>query len=290
MNNNLNDEILDKEDIKNLYENDMLKMSKQAALSMEQRILNGEVIKDYTTEEGERILLTRTENNTYGYAVYEKGKTEPHYLVESHYLFTDFEKQTAHNGTGLRYGGAKSRIQRNMLGLFFEYIKDYDYESLYASIQMPKEADVQVSQQMTGYYNEDPVTLMAANFDRKKFSVAAFAQNIIDPETGKPTIRVGLGGFTENGSIDVKQMLVDAKLAESAKKFLGQKSMEEEKLKTTIKNAMELSQSTFYSMYKQLGISVDPNIKPNNLIEDSLNKYIQNNPGKFLSDESIKQR
>ena len=284
MNNDLNGEIIDK-NVKNLYEYDMLKVCKNAALEMQERVLFGTIIKDYTTEDGERILLTKTENNTDGYAVFEKGnRREPHYIVESHYYFDDFEKQTAHNGVGLRYDGAKSRIQRNMLGMFFEYIKDPGFEGLYASIQMPDQADVHVSQQMTGYYNEDPVTIMAAQFDRKEFSIAAFVQKIMDTQTGKPTLRIGLGGFDEKGAINHEQMLVDAKLAEGAKKFFGERAMGEERLKTVINDSMDLSQATFYRMYEQLGILVNPDIKPNNLIEDSLNRYIQEHPGKFLTD------
>ena len=241
------------------------------ARELEARVLGGEVIRDYTNEDGERILVTKTSNGKYGYAVYEKDAFEPHYIVEGEVLLEDLNKKTAYNGNPLRYPGAKSMIQRNMVGMFAEYIKDRGYEGFYVSLQMPPQATMDVSQQMSGYVEDDPVSIFSASFHDYKVSYAAFAQIIRDEKTNRPTLRIGLGGLNADGTPDYETTLKVAKEAEDAKRFLGEKAMDNSKIQEVAKESASRAQSVFYDEYTKLGLPMEEGIVPSNLLIDAMN-------------------
>lgn len=243
----------------------------EQATQMERRILGGEVLKEATNSDGEKIVVTLTENGKYGYAVYEPYSDEPHYLVEGEVLLQDLDKRTASNGITLRYPGAKSMIQRNMVGLFSEYIKDPGFEGFYISCKSPESATLKVTQQMTGYYKEDPVQLFGVSFRDKTFSYAAEAQLYIDPQTGEPTLRVGMGGLNPDGSPDYETTVRMAREAEQAKRFFGERAMGNEELHGVIKNSIITAQSVFYQMYEGMGLPMSPEAAPCTLLEDGLN-------------------
>ena len=224
---------------------EIVQNAKIGAKKLEERVIGGRVIKDFINDEGERILVTETIDGKYGYAVYKKNENSPHYIVEVDILLQDLNKKTAHNGVALRYPGAKSMIQRNMVGFFVEYIKDPGFESMYFSVQMPKNATINVSQQMSGYYGEDAVSIFSVDFRREKINYASYAQ-MLPGFDGKPTIRIGMVGLNSDGMPDHETTIKIANDAELAKKFLGMSSMKSELVEEITVRSAEAAQSLFF--------------------------------------------
>ncbi len=266
---------------------EILEASKAAAEAMEKRILDGEPVGEpFINDGGEKIVVTITSENKYGYAVFRPGEDKPFYLVESQVLLHDLNKKTAHNGVALRYPGAKSMLQRNMVGLFTEYIKDPGFEGIYVSVQMPKNATMDVSQQMTGYYPEDAVTIFGATFHNEKVWFASYAQIIPNPKTGKPTLRIGTGGINPDGSPDYDTMIRMSQEAEMAKKFFGEPYMDEERQKEVIEHAAKSAESIFYDMYEGFSLPRHEGVGRSNLLMDAMNGrdisgYLENNGRQF---------
>ena len=257
--------------MKNYKNEELVNMAKFAAQDMEERILGGEVIKDEIRDDGDRILVTKTSTGRYGYAVFSEGEDKPHYLVEGQVLLQDLNKHTAHNGVNLRYPGAKSMIQRNMVGQFAEYIKDPGFESFYIAIQMPKGATMNVSQQMSGYYSEDPVDIFGATFSDNKVWYASYAQLIPDSRTGKPTLRIGTVSLNPDGMPDYDTVMKNANDAEDVKRVFGERYMSEDELLLTAQKGVETAQSVFYNMYNEIGLPMNEGIMPCNLLTDAMN-------------------
>ena len=258
-------------------ERKIINAAKEEAARLEARVLSSEVVRDYTTEKGERILVTKTRPDKYGYAVFQPEKDEPNYIIEGQVLLDDLEKTTAHNGVALRYPGAKSMLQRNMVGLFAEYIKDPGYESYYISVQMPANATMRITQQASGWYDEDAAILLSVNFNdyarrtNTEFGgYAGMAQIIPHPETGEPTLRVGLMGLNPDGTPDYKTMLRVCKDAEAASRFLGMPSMDESTLEEVLHVGMKNSQRIFGQMYEILGIPMMEGVEPCDLLNDAM--------------------
>lgn len=235
-----------------------------SANDMVKNISQGEIIKDVTDSNGERTIVTLTENGTYGYQVFEAYSDIPHYYAESYYLIDDLNKTTDSDGRALRYTSAKSRVQRNLLGVFSEYILDEGFHSFYINVKFPKESEIQVSQQMAGYDRQDPVVLLSASFDTNQFSIAANAQ-IIGIED-KKYIRFGMGKVNDDGSIDYDLLYKMAKEAELAKRFLGESSMGSQRLKEVVEDSVREAQSILYDVYKQFDLPILEGVKPNSLL------------------------
>ena len=243
-------------------------MMQQYADEMEKRILEGEVIRDFVNDEGERIVVTKTSNGMYGYAVYDKGSDTPHYYVEGSTLLEDLNKKTDYSGKGLRYEGAKSMIQRNMTGLFYEYIKDPGFEALYVSIQCPPTSTIQIGQIYAGYNSQDPVALMSASFYDRKFYYAEVAEIIMEED--KPLIRVGMGTLHDDGTPAIEETIQNYFEAERYKKAFGGPYMNESETASKTEQCARNAQSIFYGMYQELGLPILEEVKPNSLISDGL--------------------
>lgn len=243
------------------------------ANEMVRNISQGEVIKDEVDDQGERIIVTMTEKGTYGYQVIEFGDTKPHYYAESHFLLEDLNKKTDSDGRALRYSSAKSRIQRNLIGIFSEYILDEGFHSYYINIKFPLESEVQVCQKMTGYDRQDPVVLLSASFDSRRFSIAADAQ-IIGVDNHK-YVRFGLGRVKDDGTIDYDLTYKMAKEGEMAKKFLGEPSMSSARLKEVIEDSVREAQALLYSVYKRFDLPIMDGVVPNNMLTEQINMLLQ---------------
>lgn len=250
--------------------------AKEHVESMVKLISDGQVIKDVVDSDGERIIVTLTERGTYGYQAVKAYETEPHYYAESTFLIEDLLKNTDSDGRGLRYISAKSRIQRNLVGVFSEYILDRGHHSFYVSQKSPKDSDIKISQRMTGYDRQDPVSIFCAHFDNKKLFIAADAQ-YVESEYG-PTVRVGVCDIKEDGSLDYDQQLKMAKEAEMAKRFLGESYMTNQKLNEVIEESNREAQALFFDVYKSLGIPMQPNVEPNYLLSDQAKAILPDNP------------
>ena len=254
-----------------VYENkkeELLANGLKIAQELELRIKSGKVIKDIVDDDGERIIVTETELGTYGYQVFERGDTEPHYFAEGYYLIDDLTKSTDSDGVALRYTSAKSRIQRNLVGTFIEYIKDQGFHSLYVSQKYLKDNNIQVSQRMTGYTRQDPVTLLSFQFDRREVSIAADAQ--IVEKGGKMDIRIGMGAIKDDGTIDYDLSYKIAMEAERAKKFFGESNMSREKLTQVMLESSQNAQSLLYGVYQSLGLPILDGVTPSNLLAEQV--------------------
>ncbi len=232
-----------------------------SANDMVKNISQGEIIKDVTDSNGERTIVTLTKKGTYGYQVFEAYDETPHYYAESYFLIDDLNKMTDSDGRALRYTSAKSRVQRNLVGVFSEYILDKGFHSFYINVKFPKESEIQVSQQMAGYDRQDPVVLLSASFDTNQFSIAANAQIIgIDD---KKYIRFGMGKVNDDGTIDYDLLYKMAKEAELAKRFLGESSMGNKRLKEVIEDSVREAQALLYDVYKQFDLPILDGVEPN---------------------------
>lgn len=239
-----------------------------SAKEMVEIISQGEVVKDEVDDQGERTIVTLTEKGTYGYQVFEAHCNTPHYYAESHFLLEDLNKTTDSDGRALRYTSAKSRVQRNLIGIFSEYILDEGFHSFYINVKFPLESEIQVCQQMAGYDRQDPVVLLSACFDTRRFSIAANAQIIgVDD---KKYIRFGMGRVNDDGTIDYDLLYKMAKEAEMAKRFLGESSMSSTRLKEVIEDSVREAQSLLYSVYKQFDFPILEGVEPKSLLTDQL--------------------
>lgn len=68
-----------------------------------------------------------------------------------------------------------------------------------------------------------------------------------------------------------------AKEAEMAKKFLGEPSMNDARLKEVIEDSVRVAQSLLYSVYKQFQIPIFDGVEPNNLFENQINMLLSQN-------------
>jgi len=232
------------------------------------KIKTGEVIKDFIDDNGERIIVTLTDRGTYGYQVFLNDEEMPHYYVEGMYLIKDLNKKTDSLGKPLKYESAKSRIQRNMLGCFTEYILDRGYHSFYINHKSMPNGEIEVTQRMTGYDEGDPVVLAGWHFDTYEFSIVADAQMInLD---NKSILRLGLGKVNDDGTIDYDLLHKNALEAEMAKRFLGEKTIEPERLKELMLMATKDAQATIFGLYSTLGLPIIEGVEPNNLLAEDL--------------------
>lgn len=235
------------------------------AQEMVKIIQNGEVVNDVIDDNGERIIVTKTKRGTYGYQVFEVNASTPHYYAEGCILITDLKKNTDSDGRILRYSSAKSRIQRNLVGYFYEYILDRGFHSFYLNIKMPKDSEIKVSQRMAGYDPQDPVVIIGCSFDRNKIYVAGDTQVI--EKDGIKTFRIGNINVNDDGSLDVektKELLMESELA---KVLYGEKSMSESELDYYYNMSHLATLSMFYNIYKSFGIPLPPNAHQINWLE-----------------------
>lgn len=249
------------------YNEEMLRKCKESAEDMERRILAGEVIADEMYDSNTRILVTKTDNGRYGYAVFQNGSDKPHYLVEGDYLIKDLKKKTDYRGYALRYEGAKSMIQRNMLGYFTEYIKDPGFEGVYINVQAGENTTIDVTQQMAGYNPQDPVVLLYASFAEKIFAYAGLAQLFLNPETSKVTARIGLGRAKDDGTQDYDHAIKMEMESQQNRAFFGERPKTRTEVKKVILDQSQLAQELFYEMFNSLNLPMLPGINKSRLME-----------------------
>lgn len=260
---------LDQQETQNINrKEEMLEQGYKAALEMVTRIQSGKIIKDVVDDKGERIVVTLTCAGTYGYQVFERLSKEPHYFAESFSLIDDLKKNTDHEGRGLRYTSAKSRVQRNLTGVFTEYILDRGYHSFYINLKFPKDSNLQVSQRMSGYDRQDPVVLLGCQFDRKTMTIVADAQQFV--ENGVSSIRLGLGAIKDDGTIDYNLQYKIALEAEMAKQFLGEKTVDRETIAQLIIESSKNAQALFYDVYRGMDIPIIDGVVSDNLISSQV--------------------
>ena len=243
---------------------ELLANAQRSANDMVERIRNGQVISDVIDDEGERIIVTLTDRGTYGYQVFERLETEPHYYAEGFTLISDLRKTTDSDGRALRYTSAKSRVQRNLTGMFMEYILDRGHEAYYINQKCAKDDNLQVAQRMAGYDRQDPVVLFGAKFRSKDLYIAGDAQVI--EEGNRHTIRIGTVQIKDDGTINYDLQFKMAMEAEIAKKAFGESSMQSERLATVLEQASMDAQSLLYPVYKGLGIPMMDGVEPNYLL------------------------
>lgn len=252
-----------------VYENkeqELVAHGYEYAKEMERRINSGAVLKDVVDDNGERTVVTLTEIGTYGYAVFEKGCSQAHYYAEGKFLIDDLTKIDDCDGVALRYPSAKSRVQRNLIGEFTEYIKDPGFHSLYINIKFPKTHNVQVAQRMAGYNPQDPVVITSFHFDKREFGIAADAQ--LFEENGKTIVRFGMGGLTKDGFIDYEFQYEMLRQAEVAKGAFGEAMMTPERLKEVHEASSKAAQSLLYGVYQTFDMPIMEGVKPCNLLMD----------------------
>lgn len=252
---------------------ELLEKCKQYADEMEKRVLSGKVLYDIMYDDVDRIVVTELDNGRYGYAVYDTQLDELRYVVEGDYLITDLTKRTDYKGQALKYSGAKSMIQRNMLGYFSEYIKDKGFEGFYISIQTDENCDINVEQQMGGYDSQDPVVILYASFAEKSFGYVAQASSYYDEKTGKPMYRLGLGSLKPDGTPDVEDLIKREIEAEKARRFLGQgRNVTREELIEIVGDSVKKAQSLFTPLFSSIGIPMYEGVEANNTLDVALKK------------------
>ena len=267
---------------------EMLEHSLAYAQEMEKRILSGEVIADVIYEvDKSRIIVTRTETGRYGYAIIEEGKDSPCYLVESDCLLQDLQKRTDLYGRALVYPGAKSMVEKNMVGMFSEYRKfGSQFHSFFISVKAPENGPLKVTQQMAGYIDQYPVTILGADFLTGEFYYAALAQLYIDPKTGTPTVRIGTGLLTPEGLPDVEHSIKMEMEAQAARRFFGERSLRRPEVEEVIKKHSMQAQALLSPMYEAIGLPMYEGVDYCPLLSDGLkgeniDKYIDSD-GKLL--------
>lgn len=257
--------------IYNNKKEELIGKTKNAAAEMVERIKTGEVIMDVTDDEGERTIVTLTSNGTYGYQVYEKWGNEPHYYAEGFKLIDDLKKNTDSDGRALRYSSAKSRVQRNLTGIFTEYILDPGFHSFYINQKFEKNSEIQIAQRMSGYDRQDPVVLFGAQFDTNELHITSDAQIISNDD--KQTVHVGLGKIKDDGTIDYDLQFKMAMQAERAKSAFGEPSMDSARLAEVLKESSMTAQSLLFDVYDSLGLPVMEGVEANSLLTSQA-KYL----------------
>jgi hypothetical protein len=262
------------------FNKEMLEHSKEYAEAMEKRILEGKVIADVIYKvDNSRILVTMTSTGRYGYVVYEEYRDEPVYFVEGDYLIEDLQKTTDYEGNALMYPGAKSMIEKNMVGMFSEYRKYPEFHDFYISVKAPKDSPIQVTQQMAGYSSQYPVTILGANFIANEFYYGALAQLYIDPKTGKQTIRIGTGFFTPEGLPDIEHSIKMEMEAQAYNPFFGQRPKRRYEVEEIIKKHTMQAQALLTPLYQALGLPMYEGVEYSPLLMEGLkgeqvDKYI----------------
>ena len=262
---------------------ELLENSLAYARAMETRILTGKVIADVIYEiTGDRILVTMTETGKYGYAVFENGAKEPVYLVEGDYLIEDLQKWTDYKGQTLLYPGAKSMIEKNMVGLVAEYKKYPGFHQFFITAKAPEGAQIESTQQMAGYNDQYPVSLLMADFDQQTISYGALAQLIARPEKGKMEIRIGMGGINPDGTPDVDMMIKMEMEAQQARRFFGERALNRSQVEEMIGQHTKQAQALLTPMYESLGLPMYEGVDYCPLLSEGLRgepieKYIGEN-------------
>lgn len=253
------------------YNETMLRVCLGKAKEMESRILSGEVIADVIYEEDDsRILVTRTSNNKYGYAVYEEGKETPYYLVESDYLISDLQKRTDYYGHPLSYSGAKSMIEKNMIGIFYEYKKDPDFHDFNVSIKVPDDCPIEIKQMMAGYNPQYPVTLLCADFSTREFYYAALADIFLDPKSGDPIVELGVGFVKPDGTPDYDRSLKMEMEAQDMRPLYGLPRIAPREAQEIVGKQTMLAQSFLTPLYEAVGLPMLDGIEYCPLLEEAL--------------------
>ena len=271
----------------------MIERTKEVAQKMEERILTGEVIADVVYEvDKSRILVTRTSNGRYGYAVFEEGKDKPCYLAESDYLIKDLQKKTDYEGRPLLYLGAKSMIEKNMVGVIYEYRKYPNYHDFYVTVKASQDSSINVTQQMAGYNPQYPVAILIADFISNEFYYGALAQVYNEPNEVKPTIRIGVGTLNPDGTPNVEKSIKMERESQEARKFFGERALGEKAVEEIIKRHSFQAQALLTPMYEAVGLPMYEGVEYCPLLAEGLkgepiDKYISDD-GKLLSGDRKK--
>lgn len=269
------------------YNETMLRNCLEKAEEMKSRILSGEVIADEIYQvDGSRILVTRTSSNKYGYAVFERDEEEPCYLVESDYLISDLQKRTDYYGHALAYSGAKSMVEKNMIGIFYEYKKYPDFHEFYVSIKVPNNCPIEIKQMMAGYNPQYPVTLLGADFITREFHYAALADIFLDPKSGVPIVQLGAGFVRPDGTPDYDRALRMEIEAQENRPLYGLPPIETREAQEIVGTQTILAQSFLTPLYEAVGLPMLEGIEYCPLLEEALagrdiSKYLTSD-GKLL--------
>lgn len=259
MSENINIELLDK--------------CKKYADDMEKRVLSGKIITDIMYDDRDRIVVTELDNGRFGYAVYDTYLDELRYIVEGDYLIKNLKKRTDYKGQALKYEGAKSMIQRNMLGYFSEYIKDQGFEGFYINVQTPEDCELNVEQQMGGYDPQDPVTILYASFAANKFAYVAQASSYVNEKTGKPMYRLCLGTLNPDGTPNTEEMIKREIEAENARRFFNQGyKVSRDELIKIIGDSVKEAQALFTPLFETMGLPMYEGVEPKNILDTTLKR------------------
>ena len=251
---------------------------------LKDRILNGKVVADVIYKDDNcRILVTETETGRYGYAVFEEDKDQPFYLVEADFLIDDLQKRTAYDGTALLYPGAKSMIEKNILGSFTEYFRDPWFESLNLSIKTPVNSSVDVKQRsvIVGEEKQYPTTLLSIDYKQDKVYLGCCADVFISPKTGKKTVSIGCATLDSNGSVNYNELIEDEKHEQRNRRFLGLPYLNDYDIPKYIGYTIKYGQSLLLPMYKALGISLSEEVEYSPL----LSEIISGNAERYIDRE-----
>lgn len=248
---------------------DIRDATKVAVDEMKRRISNGEVIKDYTRKDKERIVVTKTEDGKYGYMAYRQNKDEPYYYAEGSELLEDLDKITNNYGTLLMYNSAQSTIQRNLTGMFTEFIDEPPaIQTYYVNIKLPETSEARLGW-INGHDPEEAIQIMAVNFVTKRVSFATNVE-IAAFKDDKPMFRIGHGELNKDGTVKYEDAIDGLYYSEFAKPLSGgirhSRHWVEERYKKTHENSLKL----LYPMYKLAGIAMPDDIEPNTLLIDLL--------------------
>jgi len=252
---------------------EFLNKCKKYADDMEKRVLSGKIITDIMYDDRDRIVVTDVGNGRFGYAVYDTYLDELRYIVEGDYLITNLKKRTDYKGQALKYEGAKSMIQRNMLGYFFEYIKDQGFEGFYINVQTPEDCELNVEQQMGGYDSQDPVTILYASFADKKFAYVAQASSYVSEKTGKPMYRLGLGTLNPDGTLNVDELIKNEIEAAKARRFFDYGyNVTRQELIDNVGYSIKEAQALFTPLFTAMGIPMYEGVEPKSILDETFKK------------------
>lgn len=196
----------------------------------------------------EELIFTSiidAQSSNYGYCCYKNGVP---YCYSQGGLINNLATPYDLDGCALRYPGPKSKIYRKMTGPFWYYVQEYGFEYLHFCIKASPDSDLKVSHRMTGYNEQDAVSILMVDFTKNKVNIAGDVQVV--EEAGKKNVRIGTIGL----DLDYQKGLDMAIDAATASNF-ALTFEEEEKLKEIYNQSIANSITLFGDVFKELGIS-----------------------------------
>lgn len=256
--------------------------AKETVASMIEKNNEGQLIYSIyveTESSPDRLEVRKIENEngvSYIYTAFRCYDEQPYYYAESDQLLPVFasyagdskeepfisfanKNYTAYNGDGIGlFIGAQSYIQRNLVGIFKEYIDRSPDKTFHITYQSDPKNDYQI-----GFIRKtqdvDSIPLFTADFGRNEVVVVAEAtigKNI----AGENAVNVMGTTLEEDGTIDydklaeyIKQNLKETMLIEG--KWCSEEELDKMAVDILKKRAVT-AQEVFYDIYDVMGLPI----------------------------------